>query len=160
SYPSLAYVERYRASFPDEVRGKQAFWTANAKLSDLSEPAVLAATIAQLEDQHVALIGPKAGKTETLGLLLRTATDGSAIVWRIFDVGVRDAGLKPGDRVVAIDGVAINEWLRRAAELTYGGNRRSRYAEAALELSMGTPLLHQLAHLGNKVTLRIEAEAH
>jgi Peptidase family S41 len=151
TYPSLLYVERYRQSFPDEVQGKTPFWLAAAPR--IAQPGDLVAALAQLADQHVALVGPRAGKSETLGALFRTASDNSMIVWRVFEPG----GLREGDQVLAIDGLPTPDWLKRAAAVTFGGNRRGRIAEAATELGLGTPIVHRTAGLGNTVSLRVQA---
>ena len=80
AYPSLLYVDRYRALFPEEAQGATTFWSADAPAPASAQSDDLVRALAGLEDQHVALIGPKAGKTETLGALFRTSTDGSMIV--------------------------------------------------------------------------------
>lgn len=49
----------------------------------------------------MSLAGPKAGKSETLGIILRTSTDGHVLVWRVTDPLVR--GVMPGDRVLAVN---------------------------------------------------------
>lgn len=103
-------------------------------------------------DQHIALTGPKAGKSETLGVLFRTSSDGSMIVWRVFDKAAR---LHEGDEVTAIDHMPVREWLKRAGETTFGGNRRGRMAEAATELGLAAPIVHRVAGLGTSVTLSI-----
>ncbi|ETC88124.1 hypothetical protein I4699_02040 [Xanthomonas hortorum pv. carotae] len=64
-----------------------------------------------LADQHVALSEPKAGKTETLGVLFRTSSDGQMVVWRILDPTV--TSLSIGDKVLAINDVTTPEWQRR-----------------------------------------------
>jgi C-terminal processing protease CtpA/Prc len=154
SYPSLRYVERYRHDFPAEVQG-QAFWSDDAQPL-LSDAGALTRTLTALQDQHVALVGAKAGKSETLGLLLRTASDGSVIVWRVFDASVKTAKVAEGDQVLAIDGQDARVWLQRAATLTFGGQRRGRYAEAATEVGLATPVVHRVAGLGAAVTLRLK----
>jgi len=114
----------------------------------------LVAALVWLEDQHVALVGPEVGKSETLGLMLRTSTDGEMIVWRVFDPLA--AAAKPGDRVLSIDGVPTAAWLAKQQALTFGGNRRSRAAEAALNLGLGTPLVHQTQGVGVTVSLLVQ----
>jgi C-terminal processing protease CtpA/Prc len=154
-YPSLLYVEKYRATFPDEIQGTTMFWSAGEPAPDVTRPDDLIATLAELQDPHVSLVGKRAGKSETLGVLFRTASDGSIVVWRVFDAPAH--GANAGDRILAIDGVAAPAWLHRAASLTFGGNRRGRYAEAALDLGLGTAIVHRTAHLGNVVRLLVQA---
>jgi Peptidase family S41 len=153
-YPSLLYVEKYRATFPDEIQGTTTFWSADGPIPDLSRPSDLIATLAELQDPHVSLAGKRAGKSETLGVLFRTASDGSMVTWRVFEAAGH--GVNAGDRILAIDGVATPAWLQRAASLTFGGNRRGRYAEAALDLGLGTAIVHRTAHLGNAVRLLVQ----
>ena len=155
AYPSLLYVDRYRQSFPEEVQGAKPFWSADRAAPDVSRPDQLVAALSELEDQHVALIGPHAGKSETLGVLFRTASDGTMIVWRIFDPAVK--GVAEGDQVLAIDKTPTQSWLRRAASMTFGGNRRGRMAEAATELGLGTPIVHHIAGLGKAVALLVQS---
>lgn len=148
TYPSLVYVDRYRQAFPDEVLGQTPFWHGAApKITDARS---LTAALLPLADQHVALVGPKAGKSETLGVLFRTSSDGSMIAWRVFDPAAR---VHEGDEVTTIDHTPVREWLKRAGEMTFGGNRRGRMAEAATELGLATPVVHRLAGLGTSVTL-------
>lgn len=156
AYPSLPYVDRYREAFPDEIQGGAAFWSADPASPDFDKPEHLVAGLAQLQDQHVALVGPRAGKAETLGVLFRSATDGSLVAWRVFADAARSAGLHAGDRVLMVDGVETSAWLRRSAALTFGGNRRGRMAEAALDLGMGTPIVHRTAQLHEAVSLTID----
>jgi len=153
TYPSLVYVDRYRATFPREAQGVGVFWAPNAPPPDASRVGGLVRALVQLEDQHVALAGASAGGTETLGALFRTATDGSVVVWRVFDPAAE--ALKEGDRIDAIDGVPVRAWLRRTAELTFGGNRRGRYAEAATELGLAAAVVHRVAGLGPSVRLLV-----
>ncbi len=157
AYPSLLYVDRYRARFPDEAQGATPFWSADAPTPAIAQSDDLVRALAGLEDQHVALIGPKAGKTETLGALFRTSTDGSMIAWRVFDASAKNAGIAVGDQVLAIDGMPTGAWLHRASALTFGGNRRGRYAEAALDVGLGTPIVHRTAQLGSDVNLLVQA---
>lgn len=154
SYPSLRYVERYRQDFPDEVQGK-AFWPPGHAAPALPDAEALTRTLIALQDQHVALVGSKAGKPETLGMLFRTASDGSVIVWRVFDATAGNA-VAEGDQVLAIDGQDAHAWLRHAATLTFGGQRRGRYAEAATELGLATPVVHRVAGLLEGVSLRVQ----
>lgn len=154
SYPSLAYVDRYRAAFPAEVQGRDALWNAKAP-PVITTRAQLVAALTGLEDQHVALAGTKAGPTETLGAMFRTSTAGDMVVWRVFGPGA--AGLKPGDVVLKVDGMATKLWLEKAADVTFGGNRRSRAAEAALNLGLGTVAVHQTAGLGAAVTFTVRS---
>ncbi len=155
TYPSLLYVDRYRSLYPDEAQGTAALWSLDAPPPTIATPDDLVQALSGLEDQHVALTGPKAGKTETLGVLFRTSTDGSAIVWRVFDPSAK--GIAVGDQLLAIDGMPTQAWLQRAAELTFGGNRKGRYAEAALDIGLGTPIVHQAAHLGHDVKLLLQS---
>jgi hypothetical protein len=150
TYPSLAYVDRYRQVFPDEVLGQTPFWHGTApKIADAKS---LMAALLPLADQHVALTGSKAGKSETLGMLFRTSSDGSMIVWRVFDPAVH---VHEGDEVTTINHVPVREWLKRAGEMTFGGNRRGRMAEAATELGLATPIVHRLTGLGTSVILGV-----
>ncbi|GGY20099.1 hypothetical protein GCM10008098_10660 [Rhodanobacter panaciterrae] len=155
SYPSLRYVERYRHDFPDEVQG-HAFWSADHIAPALPDADALTRALAALQDQHVALVGAKAGKTETLGVLFRTASDGSVIVWRVFDATAGNAHVAEGDQVLAIDGQDVHAWMQHAATLTFGGQRRGRYAEAATELGLATPVVHRVAGLGGAVALHLQ----
>jgi C-terminal processing protease CtpA/Prc len=152
SYPSLRYVERYRHDFPDEIQG-QAFWSADHTTPSLPDANALTRTLAALQDQHVALVGAKAGKSESLGMLFRTASDGSVVVWRMFDAAARNAHVTEGDQVLTIDGQDAQAWLQHAATLTFGGQRRGRYAEAATELGLATPVVHHVVGLGDTVTV-------
>ena len=155
-YPSLLYVDHYRAAYPDEIQGTRPIW------SEGSAPAVpdsqsLVEALAQLQDQHVALVGAKAGKTETLGVLFRSSADGSLIAWRDFDPATTKGALKRGDRVLAIGGVKSQAWLQQVAKLTFGGNRRGRMAEAALDLGLATPIVHKTSGLGAQVELLVHS---
>jgi len=154
TYPSLLYVDRYRRSFPREVQGTKPFWSSGTSALTISKTGDLVAALAELEDQHAAIVGARAGRPETLGLLFRTSADGNMIVWRVFDSIPN--GIAVGDEVLAIDGVPTQNWLRRTATTTFGGNRRGRYAEAATELGLGTPIVHRTARLGNVVRLRVQ----
>ena len=153
TYPSLLYVDRYRRSFPDEVQAAS-FWSPGTT-SELKHPADLVRALTALQDHHIAVVGDKAGKAESLGLLFRTATDGAMVVWRIFDAAI--GGVRAGDVVLAVDDVATQTWLTQAATLTFGGNRRSRAAEAALDLSLGTPIKHQTAGLSHSVRFLVQS---
>lgn len=151
TYPSLSYVERYRATFTDELVGSP-FWAASAPAPKVESALELVRALASLQDQHVALAGPGAGKTETPGVLFRTARDGSMIVWRVFE----NSAVREGDEVLAIDGVPTAKWLEKAALVTFGGHRRGRMAEAATELGIATHIVHQVAGLGDSVSLRVK----
>ena len=153
-YPSLLYVDRYRAAFPQEVQGNTPIWSERSDYA-IADPAALVSALAQLQDQHVALVGPKAGKTETLGALFRSSADGGLVAWRVFDPSAAAGGLKQGDQVLAIDGLAAKPWLEHAARLTFGGNRRGRVAEAALDLGLATPIVHRTSGLGSQVKLLV-----
>lgn len=155
TYPSLLYVEQYRRRFPDEVQDAPLFWLPGAVAPRVGSPADLTRALTALEDQHVALAGPVAGKAETPGVLFRTSTDGDMIVWRVFDPAASAA--REGDRVLAINGVATRRWLAQTAATTFGGNRRGRAAEAATELGVATRVVHEVAGLGDTVRLRLQA---
>jgi C-terminal processing protease CtpA/Prc len=75
------------------------------------------------------------------------------IAWRIFDPRIN--ALHSGDEIIAVDGVPTGDWLARTARLTFGGNARSRQAEAALNLGLGTQAVHEVAGLGKLVTLSV-----
>ncbi|MFC0154744.1 S41 family peptidase [Xanthomonas dyei] len=156
-YPSLKYVERYRATHPEDVQGSDEAWATSASLAPETTASDVSRRLVGLADQHVALAGAKAGKTETLGVLFRTSSDGQMIVWRILDA--RITGLAQGDKVLQIDGTPTSAWLKNAAELTFGGNTRARQAEAALSLALGTPAAHQVAGAGKTVALRVQRSA-
>jgi hypothetical protein len=154
AYPSLLYVESYRQSFPNEQQGTKPFWSAGESLPDRLQPRDLVAALAELQDPHVSLTGRSAGKTETLGVLFRTASDGTVVVWRVFDLPKRD--VTAGEHLISIDGFPARLWLERAAAMTFGGTRRGRYAEAALDLGLGTPVVHRIAHLGETARLTLD----
>ncbi len=155
AYPSLLYVDKYRAAFPNEVQGTKTFWSSAGTDLRIGHPRQLIATLAELQDPHVSLVGKSAGKSETLSVLFRTSSDGNMVVWRVFDGSIY--GVSIGEQVLAIDGLATQAWLQRAASMTFGGNRRGRYAEAALDLGLGTPIVHRTAHLGNTVHLLVKS---
>lgn len=155
SYPSLRYVERYRHDFPAEVQGK-AFWSVDQAAPALADANALTRALAALQDQHVALVGARAGKSETLGVLFRSASDGSVIVRRVFDASAGKAHVAEGGQVLAIDGQDVHAWVRHAATLTFGGQRRDRYAEASTELGLATPVVHQVAGFGEAISLRVQ----
>lgn len=155
-YPSLRYVERYRAAYHQEVQGTAPIWTPGPD-ARIETSRALVEALAQLQDQHVALVGAKAGRTETLGVLFRSSADGGLVAWRNFDPGTTPGALKQRDQVLAIDGVRVGTWLPRAARLTFGGNRRGRMAEAALDLGLGTPIVHRTAGLGAQVALLVRS---
>lgn len=155
TYPSLAYVERYRRQFPTDTQGDEKLWSTETQAPALRTGADLVHALLGLQDQHVVLGGAKAGKTESPGVLFRTSTDGHMVVWRVFDPSA--PGLSPGDVVLTIEGVPTSRWLTRAAAKTFGGNRRSRVAEAALELGLGSPFVHQTAGLGPSVHLKVQS---
>jgi hypothetical protein len=157
SYPSLLYVDTYRRMFPDEIQGATPFWSAHDAALDTNRPGALIGALRELQDPHVSLVGKRAGKPETLGVLFRTSSDGEMVIWRIFDLP--DHRVIVGDRVVQIDGVPTRAWLQRAAAMTFGGNRRARYAEAALDLGLGTPIVHRTAYLGDVVHLVLRSRS-
>lgn len=150
-YPSLDYVEQYRLAYPDDQTAASAPWSPTAADPGADPLAVLQALTA-LSDQHVGLTGPKAGKTETLGALFRTSSDGRMIVWRVFDENA--ATLSVGDEVLAVGGRPTGEWLAMAADRSFAGNPRSRMAEAAVNLALGSPLHHRL--LGAQETVELQ----
>jgi hypothetical protein len=151
-YPSLAWVERYRAAFPADVQGTEALWRdpVPPTLSTYSE---LVAALAALQDQHVAVVDLHGGKQETLGVLFRTGSDGAVVVWRHIDPAV--TAVLDGEQVTGIDGQPVKRWLEQAASQTFGGNHRSRMAEAALKLGVATPADHAAAKLAGEVRLGI-----
>ena len=153
SYPSLVYVERYRAAYPSDVEGSNDGSTGKATPPSDATAADVTRLLTGLADQHVALAGPDARKSETLGVLFRTSTDGHMIAWHVVDP--RIAALETGEEIVAVDGTSTATWLMRSARLTFGGNARSRQAEAALNLGLGTPAAHEVAGLGRAVTLAV-----
>lgn len=140
-YPSLAYVERYRAAYPDDQTAAAPPWLS-ASADPGTDPAAVVSALTALADQHVGIAGPQAGKTETLGVLFRTASDGRMIVWRVFDENAK--GLRSGDEVVSVAGLPTRDWLKAAADRSFAGNPRSRIAEAAVNLAVGSPLHHRL----------------
>ncbi|NHZ32636.1 hypothetical protein [Massilia rubra] len=83
-YPSLIWVERYRQAYPAEAQGDTALWRGDPAPA-LDSSARIVDALAALQDQHVALAGPKAGKQETLGVLFRTSGDAAMVVWRHLD---------------------------------------------------------------------------
>lgn len=154
SYPSLGYVERFRRDFPEDVPGTAALWSGDRPAPDLTTPSGLVQALVGLGDGHVRLAGPRAGKSETLGALFRTSSDGHMIVWRVVTPG--GSPVREGDVVLSVDGVATAAWLERAARAMFGGNPRSRAAEAALNLGFGAHGLHQDLALGDAVTLVVQ----
>ena len=148
-YPSLDWVARYRAAYPAEAQGDDALWRG-ATAPALDTPGALVDALVALQDQHVAL----AGKQESLGVLFRTSSDGAMAVWRHVDPAV--TALRDGDLVLAVDGQPVAQWLAQAARHTFGGNRRSRMAEAALKLGVSTPFDHAVAGLAKTVRLRVQ----
>ena len=117
-YPSLLYVDRYRAAYPKESQGSGPFWSREWA-SALLDTKSLVETLAQLQDQHVALVGPKAGKAETLSVLFRSSADGGLVAWRVFDRTAAKGAVRRGDQILEIDGVQARQWLERAASLTF-----------------------------------------
>jgi|GEM_PF-2366881 len=151
-YPSLSWIERYRQAYPAEVQGNDALWHATpAPALDNNEQLIDA--LVALQDQHVALADPAGGKPETLGVLFRTSSDGAMVVWRRIDPSVTT--LAEGEQVLSIDGVAVARWLEQAAQRTFGGNRRSRMAEAAVKLAMASRAEHAATGLANRVHFTI-----
>lgn len=155
SYPSLAYVARYRQTFPAEIQGSDQLWKPTVEIPNLPNAQVIGNALAGLQDQHVGLLDPaNTVKAETLGLLFRTSSDAHMIVWRIFEPAITDISV--GDEILTINGMPTAKWLAQTAALTFGGNRRSRIAEAALELGIASPITHIIAKLGASVTLQLE----
>lgn len=157
NYPSLVYVQRYRASFPLQVQADKGLWDRNKKLPALANAKALTAALAGLQDQHVSLAGPKAGKAETLGLLFRDSSDGHAVVWRVFDPSI--TSVAEGDEVVAINQQPITAWLKQAAAHTFGGSHRTRMAGAVHDLGLGSRVAHENMGLASTVTLTLRAKA-
>ncbi len=153
SYPSLAYVERYRSEYPEDVEGTDLSWLQLDAAPALVTPADVTRLLMGLADQHVALAGPKAGKTETLGVLFRTSTDGAMTVWRVLEPA--SSPLRANEEILAVNGRPTAHWLAATARLTFGGNDRSRQAEAALNLGLGTPAAHEVAGLDKTVALMV-----
>lgn len=157
TYPSLPYVERYRHVYPEEVQGTNAIWS-DAPLPPASTAGDLVSALAGLQDYHVSLKGLGAGKSETLGVLFRTSSDNQMVVWRVFDM--IGTGVKLGDVVLSIDGVPTTAWLDRVQAVTFGGNRRSRAAQAAFNLGMGTRASQQTQGLGDSLSLMVQSGAN
>jgi C-terminal processing protease CtpA/Prc len=156
-YPSLAYVDRYRELYPEDV--KQVDSVAAERVSFVARDVrELARGLVGLADQHVAIAGTKGGPSETLGILFRTSSDGHMVVWRAFEPSLLQ-DIQVGDEVIAIDGTPVAGWLSQTARLTFGGNARSRQAEAAFNLAAGSVVVHELAGLGRDVTLTIRRGA-
>ncbi|MEW6369448.1 MAG: S41 family peptidase [Pseudomonadota bacterium] len=151
-YPSLAWVERYRQAYPAEAQGNDALWRG-AHVPALETTGEIVDALAALQDQHIGLVGPKAGKQQTLGVLFRTSSDGAMHVWRHVDPAVSSVRL--GDRVLEVNGQPVGRWLEQAGERTFGGNRRSRMAEAALKLGAATPAYHAAVGVAGKVRLTV-----
>jgi hypothetical protein len=153
TYPSLAYVERYRTTYSEEVQGTTALWS-DAPLPLASTASDLVSALLGLEDYHVSLKGPGAGKSETLGVLFRTSSDNRMIVWRVFDtIGT---AVESGDVVLSINDVPTAAWLHRVQANTFGGNRRSRVAQSAFNLGLNTRVVHQLQGVGDAVSLVVQ----
>lgn len=153
-YPSLGYVSAYRAAYPADVTGSDDFWTGtpDASLHGATASEVTRLLVG-LADQHTALAGPKAGASETLGVLFRTSADGRMIVWRVIDPSITQVSER--DEIIAIDGMGTADWLNRAATVSFGGNARSRQAEAAVHLALGTAADHEVAGLAQEVGLTV-----
>jgi hypothetical protein len=147
-YPSLAWVERYRQAFPAEVQGNSDLWRA-AVPPALDSYANILTALVPLQDQHVALVDINNGKQEALGVLFRTSSDGALVVWRHIDPLM--TALIDGEQITDVDGQPVKLWLENAANQTFGGNRRSRMAEAALKLAVATPADHAAAGLNREV---------
>jgi C-terminal processing protease CtpA/Prc len=157
SYPSLAYVERYRNAYPEEVQGTTALWS-DAPLPPASTAQEITSALVGLGDYHVSLKGPGAGSAETLGVLFRTSSDNQMVVWRVFDeIG---NAVKPGDVVLSINDVPTTSWLDRVQAGTFGGNRRSRAAQAAFFLGMGTRANHQIQGIGDAVSFMVQSKGN
>lgn len=154
-YPSLAWVERVRQAYPVEAQGSPALWR-DASAPPLNTTGELVDALAALQDQHVGLAGPNAGKQQTLGVLFRTSSDGAMIVWRQLNPAV--SSVRVGDRVLEIDGKPVARWLEQAGARTFGGNRRSRMAEAAFKLGAATPVYHASVGLASTVRLSLRGK--
>ncbi|NHZ96107.1 hypothetical protein [Massilia sp. CCM 8734] len=111
-YPSLTWVEQYRQAWPAEAHGDTALWRGGPAPA-LDSSARIVDALAALQDRHVALAGPEAGKQETLGVLFRTSSDAAMVVWRHLDPAV--TALRAGDQVVDIDSQPVARWLEQAA---------------------------------------------
>lgn len=151
-YPSLLWVERYRQTYPAEAQGDNALWRTAQTPALESDEQIIDALVA-LQDQHVAIAGPGAGKQETLGILFRTSSDGAMVVWRRIDPSVTK--LSEGEQVLSIEGAPVAGWLEQAAKRTFGGNRRSRMAEAATKLAMASHAEHAATGPANRVHLTV-----
>jgi len=156
TYPSLAYVERYRSAYPEEIQGSNALW-AEGPLPPAATAQDLVSALVGLEDYHVSLKGTAVGSNQTLGALFRTSSDNQMIVWRVFDT--HGAELKSGDAVLSINDVPTAAWLDRVQAVTFGGNRRSRAALAAFQLGVSTRANHQIQGLGDAVSLLVQTNA-
>ncbi|HEY0026799.1 MAG TPA: DUF4440 domain-containing protein [Allosphingosinicella sp.] len=152
TYPSLAYVERYRKAYPEEVQGSSSLWS-DAFLPAASTAKELVSALVGLADYHVSLKGPGAGKSETLGVLFRTSSDNQMVVWRVLDT---KGAVKAGDVVLSVDEVPTATWLDRVQADTFGGNRRSRAAQAAFNLGLGRRADHEIQGIGNSVSLMVQ----
>jgi hypothetical protein len=85
SYPSLAYVDRYPATYPADVEGSDDAWTGEATPPSGATAADVTRLLTGLADPHGALAGPSADRSETRGILFRTSTDGQMIAWHVVD---------------------------------------------------------------------------
>lgn len=147
-YPSLAWVERYRQAFPAEVQGNSDLWRAPVPPT-LGSYADILTSLVPLQDQHVALVDINNGKQESLGILFRTSSDGAMVVWRRIDPMM--TALIDGEQITDVDGQPVKRWLENASNKTFGGNRRSRMAEAALKLAVATSADHAAVGLNREV---------
>lgn len=155
SYPSLAYVERYRIAYPEEVQGTNALWS-DASLPPADTAEEITSALIGLQDYHVSLKGPGAGRAETLGVLFRTSSDNQMVVWRVFDkIGT---SVKPGDVVLSVNDLQTTAWLNRVQAGTFGGNRRSRAAQAAFNLGLGTRANHQVQGISDAVSFVVQTK--
>lgn len=152
SYPSLQYVARYHAAFPEDAQGIVFPWKDNETPTAFKSAESLIDALSSLKDQHVAVSAVGSG-SETLGVLFRSASDGGLIVWRIVDPAL--TSLAVDETVLTINGVSSADWLKLMAARTFGGNLRSRMAEAALQLALGSKLQHQAYQLSNAVSLTV-----
>ncbi len=156
AYPSLLYVDTYRRTLQRSSRNGLHFCLATSPNSASTTLRQLIATLVELgQDPYRLPVAGGCRKSETLGLLFRTSSDGRMIVWRVFDASIR--AVTGGEQVLAVDGLPTQAWLRRAASMTFGGNRRGRYAEAALDLGLGTPIVHRTAYLERTVHLVVKS---
>src|SRR4051812_43866305 len=88
NYPSLDYVDRYRHSFPDDTQGDARLLGAGGASVRTHSNAELVEALVALQDAQIAFNGAGGKKSETLGVLFRSPSDGHMLVWRVFDPAV------------------------------------------------------------------------